>query len=283
MTEQHQPAYKEVYISEWRDFLDIFESPMYRSWAFRGHRNANWKLQTALARYFNDFTINRDAWPVQEERILRIFKRKANLYLDSNTPKEGDSFQWLSLMQHFGAPTRLLDFTWSPYVAAFFALERATHEAAVWAVFPPALYQKKYRTVSASQKAEPGEMGPWVEGNYEKYFLRNKFPIVMVGEPLTMNQRLIAQSGTFAMPGVLDIPIDQIITEQYNKDAIVKFVLDAEKVRRNAMRSLYNMNITQASLFPDLNGLARSMAVELEFHWAYDPLTMEKFEGFHLD
>ena len=39
------------------------------------------------------------------------------------------------------------------------------------------------------------------------------------------------------------------------------------------MRELYRMNITQATLFPDLDGLARSLAYELEFHWAYDPRT----------
>ena len=42
-------------------------------------------------------------------------------------------------MQHHGAPTRLLDFTWSPYVAAFFALVHTTKQAAVWAVNPKRL------------------------------------------------------------------------------------------------------------------------------------------------
>ena len=37
------------------------------------------------------------------------------------------------------------------------------------------------------------------------------------------------------------------------------------------MRALYMMNITNATLFPDLDGLARSLAYELEFHWKYDP------------
>ncbi len=43
------------------------------------------------------------------------------------------------------------------------------------------------------------------------------------------------------------------------------------RVRDRAMRQLYHMNVTQATLFPDLDGLARSMAYELEFHWDYDP------------
>ena len=40
------------------------------------------------------------------------------------------------------------------------------------------------------------------------------------------------------------------------------------------MRELYRMNVTQATLFPDLDGLARSLAYELEFHWAYNPRKM---------
>ena len=68
-------------------------------------------------------------WAAQEERILRIFKRKAHHFLSAG-PLPDDDFEWLALMQHHGAPTRLLDFTWSPYVAAFFALQRATGDAA---------------------------------------------------------------------------------------------------------------------------------------------------------
>jgi hypothetical protein len=45
------------------------------------------------------------------------------------------------------------------------------------------------------------------------------------------------------------------------------------------MQELYGMNITQATLFPDLDGLARSLAYELEFHWAYDPRTMKSRHG----
>jgi hypothetical protein len=40
------------------------------------------------------------------------------------------------------------------------------------------------------------------------------------------------------------------------------------------------MNITNATLFPDLDGLAKSMALEFELHWAYDPATGKRFDGF---
>jgi len=51
---------------------------------------------------------------------------------------------------------------------------------------------------------------------------------------------------------------------------IAKLVLRA-KLRRQALRELYRMNITYATLFPDLDGLARSLAFELESHWQFDP------------
>ena len=73
-------------------------------------------------RTFIERKIKPELWEEQEERTLRIFKRKAHHFLD-RTPAEEEEFEWLALMQHHGAPTRLLDFTWSPYVAAFFALE----------------------------------------------------------------------------------------------------------------------------------------------------------------
>jgi hypothetical protein len=42
-------------------------------------------------------------------------------------------------------------------------------------------------------------------------------------------------------------------------------------IRRPALKELYRMNITYATLFPDLDGLARSLAFELEHHWQFDP------------
>jgi hypothetical protein len=92
-----------------------------------------------------------------------------------------------------------------------------------------------------------------------------------------MNRRLIAQSGTFAVPGVLDLPVEQILGDRDQRNILAKIVL-TNSVREVAMRELYRMNITYATLFPDLDGLARSLAYELEFHWAYDPRTMRKYK-----
>ena len=165
-------------------------------------------LYSSLSRYLLTYGVNQAVWSEQESRILRIFKRKAHLLLE-HLPDEDDSFEWLALMQHHGAPTRLLDFTWSPFVAAFFALERATSQA---------------------------------------------------------------------MPGLLDTPIEKLV----KPTAIIKFELDAESIRAEAMAELYSMNISNATLFPGLDGLARSLGYELEFHWAFDPRSTEGRAGFSI-
>ena len=261
--------YEVTRVKSWEAFLGLITDSPHRNWAFRGQRDASLPLFSALSRYLLTYKIAPRAWPDQEERILRIFKRKAVHFLD-HVPARDDDFQWLALMQDHGAPTRLLDFTWSPYVAAFFALHNATDEAAIWAVNPFEI--SKVRQLGSDQSIDLRNMDPEPPGNYRSYYLPGKIPFVWMGEPYAMNRRLIAQSGTFVLPGVLDQPIERILQQYPNpKETLIKFLLPVEKIRDKGMRELYRMNITQATLFPDLDGLARSLAYELEFHWAYDP------------
>jgi hypothetical protein len=255
-------------VASWEAFLGHITRPPYSNWAFRGERDERWPLYSSLSRYFQSFGVAREAWPEQERRIIRIFKRKAHVFLD-NPPGADDDFQWLALMQHHGAPTRLLDFTWSPYVAAFFALERAVGDSVVWALNPA--------RIDSGRAPKPTRMDPRIPGNFPRHFLKGVHRLIWMGEPHTMNQRLIAQSGTFALPGVLDMPIEEIVRGDDRDNIMAKFVID-QGVREVGMRELYRMNITYSTLFPDLDGLARSMAYELEFHWAYNPRTMEKYK-----
>jgi hypothetical protein len=213
------------------------------------------------------FRVDPRAWPHQEERILRIFKRKAGHFLD-HIPEPDDDFQWLALMQDHGAPTRLLDFTWSPYIAAFFALHQTTHEGVIWACNPAEIEKEKIEGEKAIDLQKPG--------TFRKLFLTGKSAFVWMGSPYGMNRRLIAQSGTFLVPSVLDRSIEEILKTYPNpENTLVKFILPADKIREKGMRELYRMNVTQATLFPDLDGLARSLAYELEFHWAYNPRDMK--------
>lgn len=260
--------YRVIRVVSWEAFLQHITKPPYSNWAFRGERDAKWPLYSSLSRYLQNFGVAQAAWPDQEARIIRIFKRKAHQYLNK-PPAVDDDFQWLALMQHHGAPTRLLDFTWSPYVAAFFALERTLADGVVWALNPA--------RIDSSRAPKPARMDPRDPGNFQRYYLKGNHRFIWMGEPYTMNSRLIAQSGTFAVPGVLDAPIEGILNDADQENILAKFVM-TKAMREVGMRELYRMNITYATLFPDLDGLAKSMAYELEFHWGFNPRTMEKYK-----
>src|SRR6516225_3716838 len=195
-------TYAEFHLGSWEEFLKLVIHPPYSNWAFRGEKDARWPLYSSLSRYLQNFGVARGAWPEQEGRILRIFKRKAHQFLE-RPPDWDDDFQWLALMQHHGAPTRLIDFTWSPYVAAFFALERTLADCVVWAMNPA--------RVASSRVPKTTSKDPRIRGNFRRYFLKGTHRFIWLGEPHTMNSRLIAQSGTFVVPAVLDMPIEQII------------------------------------------------------------------------
>jgi hypothetical protein len=96
----------------------------------------------------------------------------------------------------------------------------------------------------------------------------NRHPVVWFGEPTEMDQRLIAQSGLFVVPGVLDQALEDLLAQyQRGGEPLLKRIVLDPAMRASAMRELYRMNITYATLWPDLDGLARSINQELEVVW----------------
>ncbi|WEF31708.1 FRG domain-containing protein [Pseudoduganella chitinolytica] len=250
-----------VHIDSWEQFVTLTSEC--DGWAFRGLPDADWQLLSSLSRYLHSFVPDRASWRQREERALRIFRRKAHIYLPDPHVLV-DDIRCLALMQHHGAPTRMLDFTKSPFVAAFFALNNTNRSAAVFALDTPTLWRAAPRHDAALRREA---IDPRVPGNFERYFAPNDQDILWVGEPEAMDRRLVAQSGTFVVPGVLDKPLDAIIGQYGGGAALMrKFVLPPA-LRADAMLALYRMNITHATLFPDLDGLARSIGYELEITW----------------
>src|SRR5438093_12677857 len=82
--------YKVITLNSWEEYLSIISDSPYQNWAFRGQRDASAPLFSALSRYFIAFGVNPRAWPEQEERILRIFKRKA-IHLDRKSTRLNSS------------------------------------------------------------------------------------------------------------------------------------------------------------------------------------------------
>src|ERR1700687_5621366 len=224
--------YKTFRLESWDAFLKLITSPPYSNWAFRGERDERWPLFSSISRYFQNFNVAAEAWPAEKDRIRRVLKGKAHQSLD-NPPDPDDDFQWLALMQHHGAPTRLIDFTWSPYVAAFFALERTLADGVVWAMNPA--------RIDSSRAEKPVRIDPRVRGNFRRHFLKGNRHFIWMGEPHTMHRRLIAQSVTFAVPGVLDVPVEEILSDRDQENILAKLVL-TNAVREVGMRELYRMN-----------------------------------------
>lgn len=248
-------------ITSWPEFLALVSGATYAKWAFRGQADETWPLWSKLTRELTNRDVHSSHWEGQEEYILRFFQRHS-FHFVAKMAEIDDTPRWLALMQHHGAPTRLLDFSWSPYVAAFFALEAATKDSAVWAVNSGDLQSYAFgpypgdsiRPVTPNELLEGiGAHGP---------------DAVVFGEPYFKNQRLIAQSGTFAWPQDITRPLEQILGGRPN--LMAKIIFRGKEIRREGLKELLRMNITNATLFPDLDGLAKSLNCMLQFHWAFD-------------
>lgn len=249
-------------ISTWPQFVALASDGRFAKWAFRGQADETWPLWSKLTRELMNREVHPNHWEGQEKYILRFFQRHS-FHFVAKMAEIDDTPRWLALMQHHGAPTRLLDFSWSPYVAAFFALEATKKDSAVWAV-------------------NSGDLKSFAFGPYRGEDLR-PVPLnevlesvdargpdaVVFGEPYFKNQRLIAQSGTIAWPQDITRPLEQILSRRPNM--VAKIIFRGKEVRHHGLQELLRMNITNATLFPDLDGLAKSLNCLLELHWAYDP------------
>jgi hypothetical protein len=262
-----------VRLSRWSEFVQHADA--LSGWAFRGQHSADWPLVPSLTRRLQQFAPDSRLWPLREARAMRVFRRKAHIHVRDRAALE-DDLRCLALMQHHGAATRLLDFTKSPFVAAFFALESAEEDVAVFALNTPALWNQPPQFDPSLGRAQ---IDPREPGNFDRYFASNRLPVLWYGEPSEMDSRLVAQSGLFVVPGVLDQPLDRIL-ENYggSEGLLIKFVLPLS-MRDEAMRALYRMNVTYATLFPDIDGLARSVSYELEAIWDRLVEDYEKAQG----
>src|SRR5438067_6013951 len=123
--------YTTIRLEKWQEFKSLMLQ-FSENWAFRGQANASWVLNNAIER--TDFIHFHKGI---EAEFVAEFQRGARNYLSRDeTPQH--LIEWLALMQHHGAPTRLLDFSRSPFIAAFFAYEvcwpRPDRMLSVWAI-----------------------------------------------------------------------------------------------------------------------------------------------------
>ncbi len=118
--------FSEITLNNWSHFLSYclkLKSDKMQ-WVYRGQRG-DWDLKTRLERACEEFELLEYAEQI-EFQLIREFRRRY-VGIDHDLVQK-DTLYCLALMQHHGAPTRLLDFSYSPFVAAYFALESKPKE-----------------------------------------------------------------------------------------------------------------------------------------------------------
>jgi hypothetical protein len=248
---------KEIKIASISDLTSIISRKHYRKWIYRGQSDSSWELESSLhrafeyAEYLHSFGKTKTKFNRQKHEAVMIDKFKCNshLYLD-HLPKEEDTLSWVSLMQHHGAPTRLLDFTFSPYVALYFALELGRNDAAIYCL--------NYDKLKAEDTIYFN--GDLSVANSNIAQLKDADDLHLLAfEPRFSNKRLLAQQGLFVAPSTLAVSHEKIISE-YNlpENDFLKIIIPA-KLRYTGLRQLSHMNINSSNIYPGLDGYCQSM------------------------
>jgi len=244
-------------------------------WIFRGQRDSDWHLTTAIERLAVEiWNLAYDKLPIIEDGLIRAFKRQFHNY-SQYRPDENDKIEWLSIMQHYGTATRLLDSTYSFYAALFFALEKAIPNpdkmSAVWAFDSKWLYDRILKKLDDKEKEE-NDFSPFenvvTDPKKDNYFLFIRKPAISCIYPVNafkLNKRLIIQQGVFLAPGDIKksfIENLKLITEDDKdpKEHLYLILLPNNKqFLEDAVRELNRMNMNSATLFPGLDGFARHL------------------------
>ena len=221
--------------------------------------------------------------------MIRDFRRKYDGV--DRQDVENDTLYCMSLMRHFGAPTRLLDWTYSPSVAAYFALEKwhpiSKPVVVVWCLsdkwceesFKQAYPDLKEKLDKYQATHWRNDSNPYIRKKknilFEELFMNDVYNYVFPVNPFHLHERLNVQQGVFLCPGSISIPLVEILMHLNESDIktsmrqpIRKLLCDIQDTNQwlDALDELHQSNISRESLFPGYDGFAYSLQYRLRYY-----------------
>ena len=238
-------------------------------WVFRGHADSSWRLETTMDR----FNFSNKYWA--ETRMLYDLSKNYKTFnlkeIDFN-----DDVQKIALLQHHGAPTRFLDVTHSPYVAAYFAFENINHNSEFCSIYGfnyLALIMQTGKLLDGQKdyvgsnliKNSDSLSDPKI---FKKLVLNpDQKDFVGIINPKHLFSRLRNQTGSFLCQGNVNKDFESNLTEInntiYPEPIFRKYILPTS-LRLEVLSDLRKMNITRYTLFQDFDGFSKSLPIECE-------------------
>ena len=258
-------------IQSWQKLLDLSEhldvgDGITTPYMFRGHESATWQLEPTLHRAakLGGLRALPDAEDllIVEQAMTNRFKQAAPNHLPLGTLRSTKlDLEWWPIMRHYGAPTRLLDWTASLFVAAYFACRGEPK-------LDGAIYLVHVHTLGEVMKEIHGDVAALglKDASVRESLGRPDVPAVvdLFERETALPQRMILQRGGFMLSRNVAADIETILTGAFSgrgdgtKEHFRKLLIPAAAKPR-IMSRLRDFNVTGATLFPDLDGIGQSL------------------------
>lgn len=216
---------------------------------FRGLPDADWGLIPSLHRIPKSTGPGADYYT--ERNLLELFRLRAPPFLDRIPENE---WEWLFVMQHYGLPTRLLDWTESALIALYFAVrgDDRSRDAAVWVTNPWWINKcalGDYTLFAAdSEKADPWKISASASLPAAPLAIR----------PIRSTVRIHAQRGVFTVHGSAVDGLDRLFDPCDPEVQLRKLVIPARALA-DVRRDLAIAGIAESLIFPELEGMCREL------------------------
>lgn len=229
-------------VSQFISEVQNFEQCHIAQWYFRGHSSENYKLVPGLFRL--DISSSFSSWKQVESYMMNSFKREALPHLIIKPETED---QWLSLAQHHGLPTRLLDWSTSPLIALYFAVEnyQESSNANVWCF-----------GVSSTNNC-------WAESTWMARRINTVIDQTVLF-PSHVSPRVTNQSGCFTIHNFpkKSEPFVEFDLQKNKFNFLLKCEI-AKADKLNILNELYYLGLHRGFIYPDLDGICSKLKFEV--------------------